>query len=110
MAIPLRQSEMVRHRVEKFFFIVASIYICLIARLVYLQAIQGAYIRREAASARSRQIPLIATRGNFLDRNGKLFAVTTHKYMLVADPTMIEDPAGTCEALANILGTEAGTL
>ena len=57
--------------------------------------------------ARSRQIPLPATRGNIVDRNGKRFAVTTHQYMIVADPTMIKDPKGTALELANILREDA---
>lgn len=107
MAIPLRQSEMVRHRVEKFFFFMAAIYVCLIARLVYLQALEGGYMRNEAAMARSRQIPLPATRGNIVDRNGKPLAVTTHKYMLVADPTMVKDANLTALAVGRILGIDA---
>jgi stage V sporulation protein D (sporulation-specific penicillin-binding protein) len=110
MAIPLRQSEMVRHRVEKFFFVIASFYICLVVRLVYLQAIQGGFIRNEAAQARSRKIVLPATRGNFETRDGKPAAVTTHKFMLVADPTIVEDPQGTAAALAKLLGTDSAAI
>jgi stage V sporulation protein D (sporulation-specific penicillin-binding protein) len=110
MAIPLRHSEMVRHRVGKFFVLVTSLYVCLVARLVYLQAIQGGYIRQEAANARSRQIPLTATRGNFLDRNGKPLAVTTHKFMLVADPTLVVDANATADALAKLLHVDANAI
>jgi stage V sporulation protein D (sporulation-specific penicillin-binding protein) len=110
MAIPLRQSEMVRGRIEKFFFCVAALYICLVARLVYLQAVQGAYIRQEAADARSRRIPLPATRGSVVERNGKPLAVTTHKYMLVADPTMVKEPEATAVAVSKVLGLDAMTV
>ena len=46
-----------------------------IGRLVQLQLIEGQYHRQRAESNRTRLIPVVAERGNILDRQGKVIAV-----------------------------------
>lgn len=104
MAIPYRQQDEVRHRIERFFLIIALCYVALVARLVYLQAIEGGYFRERATKMRDRKMTLHAQRGAILDRDGKPLAVTTHKGDLVCDPRQVKDPARTAEILAGILG------
>lgn len=105
MAIPFRQQDQVKQRIERFFVLVAACYIVLIGRLVYLQAIQGGYFRARAESLREQKIPLRAQRGDILDRDGKPLAVTTHVGMLVCDPTLVKDPSTTGTLLATLLNT-----
>src|SRR5436309_2910565 len=71
MAIPFRQQDELRKRIEKFFLLIAAFYVVLLLRLVYLQAVQGAYFHNRATSMREEQIPLKAQRGSILDREGK---------------------------------------
>src|SRR5690242_13166005 len=104
MAIPYRQQDEVRHRIERFFLIIVLCYVALVARLVYLQAIEGGYFRERATKMRDRKMTLHAQRGAILDRDGKPLAVTTHKGDLVCDPRQVKDPARTAEILAGILG------
>jgi stage V sporulation protein D (sporulation-specific penicillin-binding protein) len=103
MAIPFRQQDQVKQRIERFFVLVAACYIVLIGRLVWLQAVQGGYFRARAESLREQKIPLRAQRGDILDRDGKPLAVTTHVGVLVCDPTLVRDPAATGTMLANLL-------
>ncbi len=103
MAIPFRQQDQIKHRIERFFLLVAACYLVLIARLVYLQAIHGGYFRAKAEAIREEKIPLRAQRGDILARDGKPLAVTTHVGVLVCDPTMIKDPAKTGTLLASLL-------
>ena len=107
MAIPFRQQDELRKRIEKFFLLIAAFYVVLLLRLVYLQAVQGAYFHNRATSMREEQIPLKAQRGSILDRDGKPLAVTTHTGVLVCDPTMIDDPNRTAISLAALLGSSS---
>jgi stage V sporulation protein D (sporulation-specific penicillin-binding protein) len=100
MAVLVPRTQLVRHRIERFFLIVALLYIALVARLVYLQAIRGAYYRNKAANMRAQEIPLVAQRGDLVDRDGKPLAVTTHIGTVVCDPTLVKDPAKAAAALA----------
>jgi stage V sporulation protein D (sporulation-specific penicillin-binding protein) len=104
MAIPIRQQAVIKQRVEKFFLIVVIFYVGLVARLVYLQAINGGYYREKAAKLREQQIPLKAQRGAILDRDGKPLAVTTYTGMLVCDPTLIKDHEKTAATVAALIG------
>jgi stage V sporulation protein D (sporulation-specific penicillin-binding protein) len=103
MAIPLRQQDEVKQRIERLFVVVAVCYVLLIGRLVYLQAVQGGYFRARAAALREQTIPLRAQRGDLLDRDNKPLAMTTHVGVLTCDPTMVKDPAATGELLAALL-------
>ena len=103
MAIPFRQQDQVKHRIERFFLLVAACYIVLIARLVYLQAIHGGYFRARAESLRAQRIPLRAQRGDILDRDGKPLAVTTHAGVLVCDTTLVKDPVQTGKLVAGLI-------
>ena len=58
MAIPFRQPNEAKRRLEMFFLIVALCYVGLVARLVWLQAIKGEYYRREASDLREQKVTL----------------------------------------------------
>jgi stage V sporulation protein D (sporulation-specific penicillin-binding protein) len=105
MAVRVRQPDFVRRRIERFFFVVAVCYLALVGRLVWLQAVNGAYYRHRAGDMRTQHIEMPAERGAILDRNGKPMAVTTHSGVLVCDPTQVKNPARTAAAVARLLDT-----
>lgn len=105
MAIPFRQQDEVKIRIERFFWWIAIFYVLLVARLVYLQAISGSYYRDRAARIRDEHIPLKAQRGNILDRDGRPLAVTVHYSALVCDPTLVKNPTATAALLSGMLGS-----
>ncbi len=104
MAIRARQSDIVKIRIERFFWLIAAFYILLVARLVYLQAIHGDYFRDKARHMRAQNIQQPAQRGAILDRDGKPLAVTVYSSQLVCDPTQVKDATRTAAAAAEILG------
>ncbi len=57
-----------------FMLIVTTLMTLPIFRLAELQLIQGAYNRQRAENNRIRPVSVAATRGQILDRNGKIFA------------------------------------
>ena len=104
MATRVRTVEVGIGRINLIFGIIAVIYLLLIGRLVYLQAIKGEYYRSWAAKTRTQHIKLRAERGGIYDRDGKPLAVTTHRGVLIADPGIIKNKQLTAMKLASILG------
>lgn len=65
-----------RSRKSILMMLIITIFMSLgIGRLVQLQLIEGSYYRQRAESNRTRLIPIVAERGNILDRQGKTIAV-----------------------------------
>src|SRR5437762_430823 len=106
MAIRVRQSDVVRFRIERLFWFVTICYLLLVARLVYLQAIKGEYFRTKARTMRSQVIAQPAQRGAILDSDGKPLAVTIHASQVACDPTKIKDPVRTAAISAEVLGVK----
>lgn len=104
MAVQAPHPPLIRRRIEIFFFFVVLCYVSLIGRIVYLQAVYGDHYREKAKSLRERTLRLPASWGAITDREGRPLAVTTHKGVLVCDPTMVEDPERTAQAAAEIFG------
>jgi cell division protein FtsI (penicillin-binding protein 3) len=73
-------------------------------RLVDLQAISAGHYTELGLEQRVRSITLPAERGGIFDRNGDELAVSVPVQTIVADPSVVPDPAGYAEALAPILG------
>lgn len=69
--------------------------ISLMGRAVYLQVMNGAFLLKEGRVRHVREVTLPAYRGNIVDRNGKLLAVSTPVRAVYADPALFpaEQPA-----------------
>ena len=50
----------------------------------------------------TREVPVVASRGNILDRNGKVFADNRTAYSVFVRPNAVEDKAETAKTLASI--------
>lgn len=61
----------------------------LVARAVYVQVIDSSYLSHEADKRSLRSEKLLASRGDILDRNGKLLAVSVAMKSVIADPKVI---------------------
>lgn len=85
---------------------VAIALICMV-RLVYLQVIKAAEYSEMAATLRTADIEISPRRGTIYDRNGNVLAMSVDATTIYADPTKIEKPQATAEALAAVLGGEA---
>src|SRR5438128_66817 len=60
-----------RSRIEILFAFIGLLYLCLVGRLIYLQAMRGDYFRREGAAARARKVILPSERGELQDSEGR---------------------------------------
>ncbi len=81
-----------------------------VAQLVDLQAIRADDLRTRGEAQRTSTRQLAGYRGSVIDRNGFVLAASTPSHRVVADPTMIDNPAATATLLAPLLGRDAATL
>ena len=69
-------------------FFITGLFCLLIGRLVFLQIVEGDSYKRKADGNRLRITPIIATRGTFVDRNGK--TLVTSRPGFVVSLSMID--------------------
>ncbi|WP_231839601.1 peptidoglycan D,D-transpeptidase FtsI family protein [Blastococcus saxobsidens] len=83
--------------------VLITLLLVVVGRLVVLQGIDGAAYASAAEQDRLRTYPIAAIRGEVLDRSGKPLAYTVDASRVVADPTVVRDPARTALALTTLL-------
>jgi cell division protein FtsI (penicillin-binding protein 3) len=74
------------------------------ARLFQLQVVQHDELSARAKRHQQTKIALEATRGDILDREGRLLAYSVEADSITADPSKVKDPAGTLAAICGALG------
>jgi cell division protein FtsI (penicillin-binding protein 3) len=84
--------------------------VVVLGRLVILQGVDGAAYANAAEQDRLRTYQIAALRGSVLDRNGHPLAYTAEASRVVADPTIVQDPAETARRLAPVLGVPVSDL
>ena len=75
-----------------------------LGRFFYIQAIWEDDLHYLALDQWTREIPVVASRGKIVDRNGELLAGNSTAYSVFARPNAIEDKAYTAQFLAATLG------
>ncbi|MGY1603454.1 peptidoglycan D,D-transpeptidase FtsI family protein [Geodermatophilus sp. SYSU D00815] len=84
--------------------------VLVLVRLVFLQGVDGSDYATAAQQDRLRTYPIAALRGEIVDRDGNTLAYTVDAYRVVADPTVVDDPARTALALTTLLDVPASEL
>ncbi|MGY1663178.1 peptidoglycan D,D-transpeptidase FtsI family protein [Geodermatophilus sp. SYSU D00705] len=79
-------------------------------KLVLLQGVDGGDYAAAATQDRLRSYPIAALRGQVLDRDGNPLAYTVEASRVVADPTVVADPARTALALTTLLDVPVSEL
>ncbi|HVL63678.1 MAG TPA: penicillin-binding protein 2 [Actinomycetota bacterium] len=85
------------------FFVFSALFAAMAGRFVVLQVVEADEYRALAADFRQREIVFPAHRGSILDRNGEALAQSVDLQTVYAEPTEVEDPAGTAAELAPLL-------
>jgi len=81
------------------------------ARLIYLQVVQYADMTARANGQQIRTVKLPAKRGDIIDRNGRLLALSVDAETIAADPSLVVNPAKTAQQLCDALeGCDAAKL
>ena len=81
--------------------------VALVARLVWLQVVDGPRIAEDARTQRTNVITLQAKRGTIYDRNGNVLATSVECRTLYANPKEVTDPQAVAKVLADNLGGTA---
>lgn len=75
-----------------------------------MQVADGGELRARALDQWTREIPVVAARGEILDRNGILLAGNAASYSVFVRPNAVEDTAKTASSLAALFGLNEGEL
>lgn len=73
-------------------------------RLAYIQVVWGVELQTKAADQWTRDLPIVAYRGDIVDRNGVVLAGTKTGFALYARPASVDDAETESAALADVLG------
>jgi cell division protein FtsI (penicillin-binding protein 3) len=87
-----------------------TLLVVVVGRLVVLQGVDGAAYAQAAEDSRMRTYPITAVRGEITDRAGRVLAYSVDAQRVVADPTVVADPARTALALTTLLDVPASEL
>ena len=79
-------------------------------RLVQLQVFGADRYAARGLAQRLQTLPIPAERGTVFDRNGNELALSVRLATVFADPSLVEDPAGTAAKLAPVLGLDVAVL
>lgn len=100
----------IRRRVAALFLIATACMFFLALRLAYLQVVQADHLKSLALEQRLRPVPLLAERGKIYDRNMNVLAASMSFEAAYAVPIEVDDPHGTAEQLAPVLGVDVDWL
>ncbi len=89
---------------------VTAVFFLLLARLWYLQIIQSEYLRELSENNRLRFVPVAASRGSILDRNGKVLVGNSPSFSVAAIPQDVKDKDMLLGRLAKYLGMDPAEL
>ncbi len=88
----------------------AVMFFLLLSRLWYLQVIESESLMDLSESNRLRFVPVAASRGTILDRNGKVLVKNTPSFSLAVIPQDVKDKDGLIEKLSRSLGLDRAEL
>jgi cell division protein FtsI (penicillin-binding protein 3) len=87
-----------------------TLLVVVVGRLAYLQGVDGRSYTEAAVQSRLHTYPIAALRGQILDASGRTLAYSVDASRVVADPTVVQDPARTALALTTLLDVPASEL
>jgi len=106
----VRESEVSRRRVMILAAGAAAIFLILLARLWYLQFIDSDRLTSQSESNRLRFVPVAASRGTILDRNGKVLVSNTPSFSVAVVPQDVKDREAFIATLARFLQADGNEL
>src|SRR3954447_22533508 len=90
--------------------VMITLLVLVVGRLAFVQGVDGAAYANAAEQDRLRSYPIAALRGSILDSDGNPIAYTVDASRVVADPTVVKDPARTAQALSPLLDVPVADL
>ena len=96
--------RLVERRIGFLFAIFLALLALAVMRATWLGTVQSNDLGERALTQQVEEIKVYAQRGTITDRNGIELAVSEDATTVFANPFLIDDPAGTAEQLAPLLG------
>jgi penicillin-binding protein 2 len=100
----VRENEQLRQRVFRLTIAACIFFFLLLTRLWYLQVIDAEKLKELSESNRLRFVPVAASRGTMLDRNGEVLVNNTPSFSLAVIPQDVKDKGLLLDTLAHDLG------
>src|ERR1039457_1314017 len=106
----VRTNEQVRRQIFRLTTIASILFFLLLSRLWFLQVIQTERLKDLSESNRLRFVPVAASRGTILDRNGEVLVENTPSFSVAVVPQDVKDKNTLISALSGWLGIEKDEL
>ena len=99
-----------KKRILAILLVISFIFCALIVRLFVIQIINGKSLQSRATDQWTRDLKIVAPRGNIIDSTGSTLAVSYTTYNVYARAREISSPSQTAHALSGILDIDFATL
>jgi len=93
----------IRKRLLAIILAVAFLFLFVLGRLLYVQVIWGEDLQSKAIDQWTREIPVVASRGQIVDCNGVILASNDDTYTVFVRKKAVKDMSTLCETLSNVL-------
>lgn len=103
-------ASTMRRRTLVAFLVLGAVMLALFGRLIYLQLVEGEWLRARAAEQWYRDLPLKAARGRILDCNGDVLADSRDCFTLYARPNAVKDKKSAATEISSALGEDYDTI
>ncbi len=97
---------MARKRLFAVILAITFIFLFVFARLFYIQIIWGETLQQKALDQWTRNVPILAKRGNIVDRNGVVLATTKSTYTVYVRPRAVLKIDEVCDVLSSIFSLD----
>ncbi len=101
---------MARKRLFAIFIAITFIFLFITARLFYVQIIWGKELQSKALDQWTRNVPILAKRGDIIDRNGVVLASTKNTYTIYVRPRAVTNLEDVSTKLSTIFNLDKGEL
>lgn len=95
-----------KKRIFLFVLVLVLIFCAIIARLLYVQVFNGAYLQAKATDQWTRDLPLAAERGSIYDTNGSSLAVSYTTYTIYTRAREIKNKNEVASFISSKLGLD----
>jgi len=102
----VREIMEMKSRVLLLSFVVAAIFFVLVLRLWHLQILSGEEYGAMSENNRLRFIPVAASRGSIMDRNGNILVSNRPSFSLAVIPQEVKDREALLDKLSSMLGLD----
>ena len=89
---------------------ITFIFLFIISRFFYVQVIWGVDLQKKAIDQWTRNIPVLAKRGDIVDRNGVVLSTTTESYTIFVRKRAVSDIDKVAEVLGDIFSLDIDKL